>query len=243
MSKKNNYVVCLDWETGGLDPQKNPVTQIGMEVLDPVTLKTVASYSSYIKPYPKKDVSKGKVKKLVKRGSSEDTYEYTEKALKYTNVTMDLLEDKGQDIMVVMSEMIEVFKKANPANAKNYKPVILGQNITFDIGFLQHIFQYCGEDTSKYLACNKDFFGNQQPIYFDTLFLARQYYSSNDKFTSHKLSLLSDDLGIELVNAHDAMADVEATSGIFRIFMQNMKSSGGSQDNDFTERARDHFKF
>ena len=155
MSKQNNYVVCLDWETGGLDPQKNPVTQIGMEVLDPVTLKTVASYSSYIKPYPKKDVAKGKVKKLVKRGSSEDTYEYTEKALKYTNVTMELLEDKGQDIMVVMSEMIEVFKKANPANARNYKPVILGQKITFDIGFLQHIFQYCGEDISKLESITK----------------------------------------------------------------------------------------
>jgi len=243
MSKQNHYIVCLDWETGGLDPQKNPVTQIGMEVLDPVTLKSIASYSSYIKPYPKKDVAKGRIKKLAIRGASEDTYEYTEKALSYTNVTMELLDEKGQDIMVVMAEMIDIFKLANPTNARNYKPIILGQNITFDIGFLQHIFTYCGEKIDKYLNCNKDFFGNQQPIYFDTLFLAKQYYASNDRFTSHALGLLSDDLGIELVNAHDAMADVEATSGIFRIFMKNMKSLGSLLTDDFTERARDHFKF
>tara|TARA_R110000765_G_scaffold386148_1_gene478056 strand:- start:261 stop:992 length:732 start_codon:yes stop_codon:yes gene_type:complete len=243
MGKQNNYIVCLDWETGGLDPQKNAVTQIGMEVLDPVTLKSIASYSSYIKPYPKKDVTKGKIKKLAKRESSEDTYVYDQKALDYTNVTMELLEEKGQDIKVVMEEMLEIFKLANPTNARNYKPVILGQNITFDIGFLQHIFSYCGEKMDKYLNCNKDFFGNQQPIYFDTLYLAKQYYAENDKFTSHKLGLLSDDLGIELVNAHSAEADVQATSGIFRLFIKNMRSSGDSETDDFAERARDHFKF
>ena len=243
MSKQNNYIVCLDWETGGLDPQKSAVTQIGMEILDPVTLKSIKTYSSYIKPYPKKDVEKGRVKKLVKRESSKDTYEYSDKALSYTNVTMDLLEESGQDINVVMGDMIDMFKDANPTGARNYKPVILGQNITFDIGFLQHIFWYCGEDIEKYINCQKDFFGNQQPIYFDTLYLAKQYYSSNNKFTSHKLGLLSDDLGIELVNAHNAMADVEATSEIYRIFMKNMKSSGGSETNDFEDRARDHYKF
>lgn len=243
MDKQNNYIVCLDWETGGLDPQKNPVTQIGMEVLHPATLKSIASYSSYIKPYVKKSTAKGKIKKLAVRDASKEFYDYDDKALKYTNITMDLLEEKGKSIEVVLEEMIEVFKLANPANARNYKPVLLGQNITFDIGFTQHIFQYCGENIEKYLNCQKDFFGNFQPIYFDTLYMAKQYYSENNKFTSHKLGLLSDDLGIELVNAHSAQADVEATSDVFRIFIANMKSSTNIGDGDFSDRARDHFKF
>ena len=243
MSKQNNYIVCLDWETGGFDPQKNPVTQIGMEILDPVTLKSIATYSSYIKPYFKKDGAKGKVKRIAIRESSQELYDYEKGALEFTKITMDLLEEKGQEIEVVMKEMIDIFKQANPNNARNYKPILLGQNITFDIGFLQHIFQYCGESIEKYLNCQKDFFGNQQPIYMDTLYLARQYYAENDKFTSYKLGLLSDDLGIELVNAHDAMADVEATSGVFRLFSRNMRSSSGVDNGDFTERARDHFNF
>ena len=41
MEKQNNYIVCLDFETGGLDCKKHAVTQIGMEILDPINLKSI----------------------------------------------------------------------------------------------------------------------------------------------------------------------------------------------------------
>ena len=240
MAKQNNYIVCLDFETGGLDPKKNAITQIGMEILDPITLKSLASYSDYVKPYQKIEKSSGRVKKIVKQRSESEKYLYDDKALKYTNITMDLLEEKGKPIQVVMENMIDMFKKANPSNARNYKPVLLGQNLGFDTGFLQHMFDYCKQDLNKYVTTYKDFYGNLQPVFFDTQYLSRQYFASNSKVTSVKLGLVSDELGVELVSAHDAMADVFATSEIFRNYMMNMRSSIG-EESVKQEKSRKHF--
>jgi len=247
--KKLNYIICLDFETGGLSPTSSAVTQIGMEILHPVTFKVIEKYSSYIYPYFKNDaknaVKRGKkvVSKRERTDKDGELYEYSAKALEYTNITMDMLYKNGKPIGVVMDEIVDMFKKANPQNARNYKPMMLGQNFRFDIGFLQHMAEYCGTDLSKYLDGNKDFFGNFQPNYFDTLFLAKQYFATDNKVTSHKLGLMADKLGVELVNAHDAMADVEATSGIFQLLMRNMRSSGGTSESGGDDRARKHFNF
>ena len=247
--KQLNYIVCLDFETGGLNPRDNPVTQIGMEIIHPVTLKVIEKYSSYIKPYPKKEGvgTKKRTKSVSSKRSRDDkepdTYIYTDGALKYTNITLELLQKKGQSIEAVMDEVLSMFKKANPRNARNYKPIMLGQNFRFDIGFLQHMAAYCKVDLKKYLDGDIDFHGNFQPNYFDTLHLTKVYFASDERVTSHKLGLMADKLDIELVNAHDAMADVEATTGIFVKFMRNMRSSGGEEGGDFSERPRDHFNF
>jgi DNA polymerase III alpha subunit (gram-positive type) len=136
-----------------------------------------------------------------------------------------------------------MFQRANPTNARNYKPILLGQNLIFDIGYLQHMAVYCKVDLKKYLDGDIDFYGNFQPNYFDTLHLGKVFFAPDDKTTSHKLGLMSNKLDVELVNAHDAMADVEATSGIFTKFMNSMRSSGGGGDNNSVEKARDHFEF
>ena len=120
---------------------------------------------------------------------------------------------------------------------------MLGQNLIFDIGYLQHMAVYCKVDLKKYLDGDIDFYGNFQPNYFDTLHLGKVFFAPDDKTTSHKLGLMSNKLDVELVNAHDAMADVEATSGIFTKFMNSMRSSGGGGDNNSVEKARDHFEF
>ena len=242
MAKQNNYIVCLDWETGGLDPTKHAVTQIGMEILDPITLKSIKKYSNYVKPYIKKEKKKSRVKKLVEREGRAEYYEYQDKALQYTNITVEMCEDKGIEIEELVKDIIDMFKAANPTNARNYKPVLLGQNLGFDIGFLQQVFEHCGEKLEKYVTTYKDFHGNAQPVYFDTQYLSRVYFAEDDRMTSVKLNLVSDELGVELVSHHSADADVEATSGIFEIYVKNMRSSGGDSKKK-TEKTRNHFKF
>lgn len=249
MGKSVNYIVCLDFETGGLKCTENPVTQIGMEILDPITFKVIEKYSSYIYPYPKKDGvgKKKRVKKVVSKRDRDDKdpelYIYTDIALKYTNLTLDILYKKGKNVYDVMDDMLEMFKKANPKNTNNYKPFLLGQNIKFDVGFLQHMAEYCGVDLNKYLDGGLDFYGNFQPNVFDTLHLVKQYYAANDKVTSHKLGLMSDKLGVELVNAHSADADVQATSGIFKVLMSNMRGDVGDLSGGDSDRERNHFQF
>ena len=249
MGKQLNYITCIDFETGGLNCTKNPVTQVGMEIIHPITFKVIEKYSDYILPYPKKDSvgKKTRVKAVVSKrerdDKEEELYEYTADALKYTNITMDTLYSKGKPIQEVMGNMVGMFQRANPTNARNYKTILLGQNLIFDIGYLQHMAVYCKVDLKKYLDGAVDFYGNFQPNYFDTLHLGKVFFAPDDKTTSHKLGLMSNKLDVELVNAHDAMADVEATTGIFTKLMNNMRSSGGTEINDFTERVRDHFDF
>lgn len=241
MAKQNNYIVCLDFETGGLDSKKNAVTQIGMEILEPDTLKSIRQYSNYVKPYHKKE-KKSRVKKLVKKNEQPEEYEYTEKALQYTNITMELLDEKGITVEELVSDIIEIFKEANPNNARNYKPILLGQNLGFDIAFLQQIFDHCGEKLDKYVTTYLDFYGNPQPVYFDTQYLSRQYFANDDRISSVKLGLVCDELGVELIEAHEAMSDVKATSGVFTKYSMNMRSSDG-QSSDSQEKTRKHFKF
>jgi len=240
MAKNNNYIVCIDFETGGLDPRTHAITQIGMEILDPLTLKSIKTYSDYIKPYPKKERSSGKVKKLVSKNKKEENYLYDEKALSYTNITMDLLEEKGKPIQVVLENAINVLKEANPSGSRNYKPILLGQNFGFDTGFLQHMFEYGKEGLNKYVTTYKDYYGNYQPVYMDTQYLSRQYFSENSRVTSVKLGLVSDELGVELIESHNALNDVKATSEIFSKYMMNMRSESSlSKTKD--EKSRKHF--
>jgi DNA polymerase III alpha subunit (gram-positive type) len=47
---KANYIV-YDTETGGLDKEKNPITQFACVVLDYKTLKEIDRWETFIKPY------------------------------------------------------------------------------------------------------------------------------------------------------------------------------------------------
>lgn len=50
--KNKRYFFVIDFETGGLDPQKHDPVQVAVQVLDPQTLRPVSSFVSYIKPDP-----------------------------------------------------------------------------------------------------------------------------------------------------------------------------------------------
>ncbi len=87
---------------------------------------------------------------------------------------------------------------------------IIAHNASFDMRFITH-------------NCNK--FGvciNNEVI--DTLQISRQLYPH---FESHKLELIANKLGVNVVNAHRAMADVKVLNNIFNVMLNDIKNGNG----------------
>jgi hypothetical protein len=50
---------------------------------------------------------------------------------------MDMLKQQGVDIIKVAKDIIDFAKRNTASVGKQYKPFLVGQNIQFDISFLQ----------------------------------------------------------------------------------------------------------
>lgn len=86
---------------------------------------------------------------------------------------------------------------------KPYKLRVVGQNVMFDIGFLNH--NLLGEDT---------IFKNT-PIN-DTIIMSKTYaYKKGFKLPNHKLKTLAEHFKYEETKYHDAMNDVLATKHVY----------------------------
>lgn len=208
MNKKINAIICLDFETGGLDYRKNPITQIGIVSFTPNDFQVITSYKTEVKPY--------------------DDLEVEDRALELTGLTMQKI-NEGKDIKVALEEMLEVFKKSNVNEARNSKPILLGQNLSFDMDFLMKICEDNKVDLSKYLVTDK----NGRPFYFDTMFMAKMIWA-NEEDISFKLSDLLERAGLEAHDAHDALNDVYATKELFQFLI----TSGRNTESDIEKEAR-----
>ena len=69
-------------------------------------------------------------------------------------------------------------------------------------------------------ACSRAFDTNNDYQYIDTLKLSRKY---NKHLDSHKLNILCEDIGYDLKNYHNALADAEACAMVFINFIKNNK--------------------
>ena len=93
--EKTNVVTLIvyDFETGGLDCTKNAATQISLHAVRLDTFEVMDKYMAYIYPYAKKnDIGKPKRKVLKNKYDveEEELMEYDDKALKYSDITMDM---------------------------------------------------------------------------------------------------------------------------------------------------------
>lgn len=141
---------------------------------------------------------------------------YEQAALDYSAITMEMLRTQGMDMKKVAGEVIAFAKRATLSKGNQCKPVLVGQNIAFDIGFLQQAVNYAGlaAEFEKTFSGSRDYYGNFQPHYIDTLALGRLAFAADPEVTSYKLELVASRLGVELDDAHDAAADVTATLDI-----------------------------
>ncbi len=190
-----NITIC-DFETGGLDYKKNPVTEVGMLNFDARTLAVNWEYQSFVKPYADKVI---------------DPIVYTKTHVRPEDVA------NGQDFKAVIADMSELFKSARQKGSKGDfgKTIFAGHNfVRFDRPYAEELF-----------ACDKkniyDFVSGE---IIDTLPLARMSFIKNlDKFD---LSVCCNHIGYELVNAHSAMDDVRANFALLKYLIQNGTGGG-----------------
>ena len=100
------------------------------------------------------------------------------------------------------------------------------------------------KEFEKVFAGKKDFYGNFQPHYIDTIDLARLIFANDPTMTSYKLEIIAERLGLELDDAHDADADVTATLNILRVGTNRLRN-GESNVGEIIqqrEKTRSHFK-
>src|SRR5882757_955933 len=88
---KNNLIIC-DVETGGREEDQNPITQITMEVVDPIKFETIHYFETFVLPY--------------------NNLRIEPEALVGSRVTMQQI-NEGVDKKILMKGMIETFKVAN----------------------------------------------------------------------------------------------------------------------------------
>lgn len=239
--------IGLDFETGGLDCTRCACTQIAVQAIRLDTLETFDRFAAYIAPYHKQELGAAKRKVLKTKHELQqpsDRMDYQQVALDYSNITMDVLINSGVDLKEVAIGVIEFAKRSALSKGAQAKPVLIGQNITFDIGFLQQLMNYAGlvKEFEKVFAGNKDFYGNFQPHYIDTIDLARMVFAADPTMNSYKLELITERLGFELDDAHDANADVGAALDVVRICANRLRNSSGSAiELSKQEKTRTHF--
>lgn len=214
-------IICLDFETGGLSCLKNPITQVALQSFHMDTFESISSYSTYVQPY--------------------NDLVIEDQALKATGATMSKI-NAGITIKEMVKACCVEFDKANKYGATK-RPILMGHNIPFDIGFLQYAFTYCKVDISKYLNCTTDAYGNNQPVYLDTMWLTRLKYANEADSMKFNLTACCEKLGVELTDAHSADNDVEATKGAFIRMAQSLRSNGLSGDGGEIKRYRESFQF
>ena len=237
--------IGLDFETGGLDPVRCACTQIALEAIRLDTLEVFDRYAAYIAQYCKQEL--GAARRKVLRSKHElaqptERMDYEPRALEYSGITMERLEAQGVDLKEVAGAVLRFAERATLSKGTQCKPVLIGQNITFDIGFLTQLMSYAGltKEYEKKFAGKTDFYGNFQPL--DTILLARLALAADTGVTSYKLELVAERLGIELDDAHDAGADVAATLEIVRVCAARMRNSEGAvTETAPKEKTRNHF--
>lgn len=242
----------LDFETGGLDCQNSAITQIAMHATRLDTFERIGSFVRYIYPYNKKEIDGvGKKKKVLKSKAEESVavpMEYNPNALTYSAITMDMLYDQGQDLIQVANDLVKWMTDMAPKVSRNMKPFIIGQNIDFDKGFLMQMMEYAGlvKELSGIIRGQKDFYGHWQPLVLDTITLGQLALCHKDGINSYKLEIMCENLGIELDDAHDADADVSATTNVVSVLTGRMRSSYGDEGMALgmsrVEKTRKHFK-
>ena len=238
----------LDFETGGLDCQTCAATQLSIHAVRLDTFQVMETFNHYIYPY-RRQAEKKKVLRSKYESEEQPFMDYQDRALEYSAITMDMLRNMGEPLDAVCLEIIEFFKRNTFHTKPSCKPIIVGQNILFDLGFLQQILIYTNmwKDFVKIVRGSKDFWGNFQPYYLDTIIFAQLALSHNPEIASWSLGDTSERLGIDLDDAHDADADVIATKEVMRMLTQRMRNEEVADtvqaSGEVTKiKLRNHFK-
>lgn len=239
----------IDFETGCGECQVSGATQLSAQAIRLDTFEVIGTFSHYIKRYNKKDIAKPKRLKT-KYECGEEMYYNWDMMEKYTGITEELLRSEGEDLEVVAQAFIDFIKANTYDVSKMYQPILVGQNILFDEGFLTQILLYTGlwDEFTKLVRGSYDFWGNFQPYFIDTILLSQMASCHKTDVNSWSLGSLCEHYDIELVDAHNAEADVEGTAEILKYHTKRMRNAGDVENDESgiveqkKTKKREHFK-
>ena len=210
----------IDFETGGLKCQTSACTQIAIHATRLDTFEKIGSYVSYIQPYDRKDIKGvGNTKKVLK-----SKYDMDEKT------PMDY-EDKALEYSAITMDML--YDQGKPIE-------VVGKEVCEFIASMIN-------EVKKHLRGHEDFYGHWHPLYLDTITIGQLALCHQPNMNSYKLEIMCESLGVELDDAHDADADVSATTNVAMVLTKRMRSLGGDDDDNTlavskAEKSRKHFK-
>lgn len=221
--KTNNFII-FDFETGGFSPNKNAICSLAMIAIDGETLQDIAEFECFFKPY---DLS------LL----------YDEAAEKITGLSQEILEENGSTLKEIKEQLIKFFDIVSQSSvSKSYKPILVGHNPIFDIGFLQQLQKYTGFAFEKFLDSKLDFHGNYVYTLLDTIQFAHLKYATDPYVKGFKLTECVEREGLDVFNAHSALDDVKATKELFKVFVKSLRFTEDQTIENIT-KFRTFFQF
>lgn len=244
----------LDFETGSLQCRTGAITQIALHATRLDTFECLGTYVMYAAPYRRKEIKGVDTKRKTLKSKYETAddapmMDYEDKALEYSDISIEKLEQQGVDIDVIANDVLKFITDHTPTKcSRNLRPFLIGQNIDFDKGFFMQLMERAGlvKEVAKYLRGHEDFYGHWQPDTLDTLMLGQLALCHKPDISSYKLEIMCENLGIELDDAHDADADVTATTNVVAVLTQKMRNGIAGPDSDIAlakaEKTRKHFK-
>ena len=137
----------------------------------------------------------------------------TEGALKANGITREQITN-GKDSQKVADELVKYLKSL--ANTPS-KIVLCGQNSDeFDIPILIDFFEVHGYKLENYVNTS---------FTIDTMWWARVKHKESENY---KLGTLCQNVGIDLVQAHRALADTRATKELVKSYISSLRGEGSS---------------
>ena len=206
--KKANYI-GLDCETGGLDHEKNPITQIALLAIDSSTLEEINRFEFFIKPY--------------------DDLKIEKEALDATGLKMVDI-NNGHDKKKAVKLITDFAKEISPNSRPENRPIMIGHNVQFDIGFIDYLFKSVGKDIYKVFSRT-----------FECTMLQTKKF--NPSASSLKLGKCCEAVGIDLADAHKAMNDTVATVELFKHYVNKLRAKGGTANATIKQSKKSRLKF
>lgn len=155
----------------------------------------------------------------------------TQSALDYTQISKEDLFSKGVDFKQVYRDIRDLAKKYK--EGKYNKPVWVGHNwAKFDNKFMKQLFSFNKDDQDNYF---EDFCA-------DTLWMSRMKYGHLET-DSHNLDSACAKEGIELVDAHSAFADAEATLKLFSKYISIFRNNSSVSSEESEDKYERTYKF
>lgn len=250
----DGVLIGYDVETGGLKDCEHAVVQLAMVAVRIKDFEIMDKMKFIISPYRVKEAKKTKTLKSkgevlasadLMQDVDEETLDkqYTKKAFEVHNISVEKMFDEGISISEASENVIK-FILDNTISAKEaHKPILVGHNVPFDVGFLMQIdeigdgFHTLNKNGNPTVIRLKDVLaghvirGTFIPDSIDTLWLSRLAFGDDNLTEKHSLDAATAKLGFPMYDHHDALADVEGSLNI-AMHLTNIFRNGGISDND-----------